>query len=222
MRWRFRKAFTLMELLVTVAMLSIIVSIAIVSYLGYQDRVSMLVDQTNQKILAAAIRIQATETGTVAGSLSELRPENLERAYAQMGAGGKRSYTMLVYLDQVWKEWLGVPVAEATTFLPAECYNIDLKTITCPRDSTPPTGFTVTVSGQSQPTGGVSYALAPIVQNKSLAWLLDLSANGTQPLIVESDSATGSPRALRHKGSSGAAVGITTRVNGSQFQDPTP
>lgn len=214
-----KKAFTLVELMVVVIAMGIIMSFAYGTYSSYQNRTQIMVDQENLKILAAAIRIQATETGTVAGSLSELTPENIGRAYVQLFREG-RPYTMLAHLKCLWNEWCGVPTAEA--LVPAEYYGKQLKTILCPSDATPPTGFTFT-NGHWVPTGGISYEMPAAGVNsprgKSLSWLMD-SANGTQTLLYESDVPDGSVVAFRHQGTvSGATAGVAVgiRLNGRTF-----
>ncbi len=168
-----RRAFTIMELMLAVLVLTIMASIAIVGYQGYRDRAAILVDETNQAILHAAVKLYAYDTNALPASLSEMRPQDMERAFALV-TEGKRPYTFLAYLQ----EWVGIGTAEAQN-LPGQYYNNDKKVITCPLDPTPPGGG-----------DRVSYALSPDAREngnpRSLAWLLN-PANARFDLIVEAD-----------------------------------
>ena len=87
----------MMELLVASLVLSIIASLAVVGYGGYRDRAAMLVDETNQKVLVAALKLYYYDNKDLPDLLAELTPEYLDRAYA-MVVGGKRPYTFLAFL----------------------------------------------------------------------------------------------------------------------------
>ena len=188
-------AFTLIELVVTVVVLGLLAGIALVNYRGYQDRVAIATDQTNLRILYAAIRIQASDIGSVAGSLSELTPSTLDRAFAQLKSD-RGSAGLFARWAGGWRRCWGSGVAEATTFLPAQYYDRNLKVIICPSDTTLPNGFTL-VGSDYRPSGGISYAISATAQNKPLSWLLN-PTNGTQILIGESDTATGTVWVKRH------------------------
>lgn len=180
-RKRFRRAFTLMELLVTLVILSIIASMSIVGLQGYRDRVDMMVCETNMKIDQIAIRLHAIDSGGVAGSLSELRPIDIERAYAQVMEGA-RPYTMLAYLKDAWKEVWGMQVAEAvTTVLPPTYFQNQLKYLQDPKDPTPPLYIGDTAHRSYQITSGPSGA-----GGQTLSWFLN-PANANVRLIVEVD-----------------------------------
>ena len=176
---RYLRAFTIMELMVAVVILTIIVSISSVGYAQYRDKAAMLVDETNQKVLLAAVKLFAYDTNALPGSLSQLRSRDVERAYAQV-TDGKKPYTLLAFLQ----ERVGLfDIAEAVP-LPDKYFGggqlteaQKQKLLTCPVDSTPPS------------LGGYSYGLTGGLTgaaNKPLSWLLD-PANAGLPVIVESD-----------------------------------
>jgi len=179
---RYLRAFTIVELMVAVVILTIIVSISSVGYAGYRDKAAMLVDETNQKVLLAAVKLFAYDTNALPGSLSQLRSRDVERAYAQV-TDGKRPYTFLAFLQ----EQVGLfDIAEAVP-LPKEYFGAGQlteaqrwKLLTCPVDDTPPS------------KGGHSYGLTggppegPGAANKPLSWLLN-PANAGLTVIVESD-----------------------------------
>ncbi len=202
-QWIKSKAFTLIEMMVAVVVLTIIVSIAIVSYQGYQDRVSMMVDETNETILHAAVRMNAVDTGTVAGDVSKLRRIDLERAYALVVHPKTRPFTLLAYLGQRWAALWGGTAEAADPFLPPKYYNKQLKVIQCPSDPFPPTGFDL---NSGRPVGGVSYIIHPTAAGESYSWFMN-SANRDRLLIIEADEAGGS-EVFRHGGRK-VAVRIT-------------
>ena len=184
------QAFTVMELMVAVIIMSIVVSMASVGYAKYKDRAAMLVDETNQKVLLAAAKLYAYDNNSLPGSLSQLRDSDLTRAYA-MVMEGKRPYTLFAYLQ----EQAGLlDIAEAAPldkYLGGTSQQRE-KILTCPSDPTPPA------------LGGVSYGItggANGAAGKPLSWLLN-SANAGRPFIVESDVAvpTSGQEARRHSG----------------------
>lgn len=162
MRSTKRAGFTMMEIMIAAVVLVILASVALVGYQGYRDRAAMLVDETNQQVLAAAIKMYAYDNNALPGSLSELRPELLERAFAQV-TEGKQPFTLLAHL----REWVRMGVAEAAP-LPARYYNNNPTVLICPR----------------KVPASASYQLDPFWPNKPLSALLD-SANGGRLLIVE-------------------------------------
>lgn len=172
MRKRTRVGFTMMELMIATVVLLILASVAVAGYQGYRDRAAMLVDETNQKVLAAAVKLYAYDNNALPASLSQLEPRHLDRAFALV-TEGKRPYTVLAYL----KEWAGMGVAEAEA-LPPRYYDNNPRVLICPSKSPP----------------SASYRLDAFwADNKPLSALLD-PANGGRDLIVED--------AYRHLGNS--------------------
>ena len=194
-----KRAFSIMELMVAVTILTVVVSMASVGYTQYRDRAAMLVDETNQKVLLAAVKLYAYDTNALPGSLSQLRPRDVERAYAQV-TDGKTPYTFFAFLQ----EQVGLcNIAEAimSPSVLSERYIAGgnatpeqrLNIFTCPIDDTKPT-----LSGGNVITG-YSYGfhaqcLNPDGTGKPLSWLLD-PANATAVCIVESEEANPSSTA---------------------------
>lgn len=188
----FKRAFTMMEVLISLVVISIVAAAAIISYQGYRERVDEMTDETNQLILQTAIKVFATDTGNVAGELGQLRPSDLERAYAMVGQG-KKPYTMVAHLlEGLWHQLIGTSIAEA--YIPPKYFNNDLRVITCPRDLSKPTGFDPT----GKPLGGISYEITGPFRDKPLSFLLD-PQNAEIPLIYEADSSNGG-EVFRHRG----------------------
>ncbi len=175
-----KRGFTAIELIVAVVIMTIIISLSMVGYQRYRDRTAMLVDETNQKVLQAAVKLYAYDSNALPGSLSELKSGDLRRAYAVV-MEGKRPYTFLAFL----KEQVGLfDIAEAAP-LPGRYYNDDENLLTCPSDPTPPS------------EGGISYALASGWENRPLSALLDPGSADT-PLIVEADESQTAAVVFRH------------------------
>ena len=217
---RKRGGFTILEIFVAMGILTILVSVAMVGYQGYRDRVAIMVDETNQKVLQAAIKLFAYDNNAMPGSLSDLRRRDMNRAYALVTEGG-RPYTMLAHLQLLWQESLGVDVAQAAHFLPGDFYNRELSTVICPSDSSPPTGF----AAGGRPTGWVSYGIHPVAlaaalanPGGELAWLLD-SGNGDVVLIIEVDIGGSAVVQYRHRN---GTVAIETTVSGEHRIDVGP
>ena len=162
--------------------LTVVVSLASVGYGKYKDKAAMLVDETNEKVLLAAVKLYAYDTNALPGSLSQLRTRDLERAYAQV-TEGKRPYTFFAFLQ----ENLGLlNIAEAVPpALPGRYLGDNpAKVLKCPADPTPP-----------------SYGIHANAATKPLSWLLN-SANAGAAIIVESDqdNPTDADVAWRHQG----------------------
>ncbi|MBI1953799.1 MAG: prepilin-type N-terminal cleavage/methylation domain-containing protein [Candidatus Omnitrophica bacterium] len=213
-----KRGFTMLEILIAVIVLGILTSVALVSYRGYQDRVAMMVDATNQKVLAAAVKIYAYDTSALPGSLSDLRSRDMDRAFALV-TNGKRPYTMLVFAGDLFSQAFGLPTAEAQ-HLPGRYYNRDLKVLRCPNDKVFPTGF----NASDQPVGGRSYEIAGEFQGKPLSYLLDPN-NKDKTLVLESSEA-GGPE-FRHKSETAAVVTSPAGESGVWVQpggegDPSP
>ena len=216
-----RKAFTILELMAAVVILTIVVSMSSVGYSRYRDRAAMLVDETNEKVHLATVKLYAYDNNALPGSLSQVTTEQLQRAYAQV-MEGKQPYTLLAYLQ----EQLGLlDIAEAAG--PLDKYfggtqQQILKILTCPMDRTPPEirGGKIVGASYGITTGGANGAAG-----KPLSWLL-LPANADLPIIVESDRTDPTPAdyALRHNGGKtfvqAAAGGQVTRITSSSGVGP--
>ena len=194
------RGISVIEVIFAVVVLTIVISLAIAGYDRYQDRTAMLVDDTNQKVLQAAVKLYAYDTNALPGSLSELRPMDLQRAVASV-TQGKRPFTLLAYLQ----EQLGMlDIAEAVPPLPGKYYNNDINILTCPMDPTPPS------------EGGVSYILAAGWEGRPLSVLLD-PRNGDETLIVEADDNVGKQVVFRH---GEGTLTVETSVKGDRRKKP--
>jgi len=145
------------------------------------------VDETNQKVLLAAVKLYAYDTNALPGSLSQLRGDHLERAYALV-TEGKRPYTFLAFLE----EQLGLlDIAEAAPLPGRYLGDNPLRVLTCPVDRHKPEKFPNPAKH--------SYGITKGAVNKPLSWLLD-PANDDEAIIVESDTDPAKKFALRHEG----------------------
>lgn len=204
--------FTVMELMLAVMIVTIIAAMSTAGYTRYRDKAAMLVDETNQKVLLAAVKLFAYDTNALPGSLSDLRDSDLRRAYAQV-TEGKKPFTVFAFLKE---ELAGLGIAEASDQpLPdryigsgGDTLQQRQRLLTCPVDPTPPSA------------GGHSYAIHQQCLNgdsgRPLSWLLD-PANAARTVIGESDRrvATDADFVRRHEGGRtfvrASASGVITR-----------
>ena len=190
-------AFTLLEVMVAVVVLSILAAMATAGYARYKDQAILKQEATNLMVAQATLKLYLYDNNSLPGSLSELKPEYWERAYAQVLDKEAPSPVWVAFL----RKWIGEEVEHAGVddpggtgggnhgrpswdptgkYLGANPWKI----LTCPSDKTPP-------------PAGMSYALDPGFANCSKARFED-SANALSTLIFESDD--GVTRAYRHGG----------------------
>ena len=203
------RGFTMMELMIAVVILGVLASVALVGYRGYLDRANILVDETNQKVLQAAVKLYAYDHNALPASLSDLRPRDFRRAYALV-VEGRKPYTLMAYLQ----ESVGVTTAEAHVGAPGplhpdhrEYYQNNINIFRCLSDTT---------------EEGVSYQINSAFSGASLSVLLN-PANAGATLIFESDTVgNGADPAtaitfLRHQG---GTLAVVTTVGGVRKRIP--
>lgn len=156
----------------------------------------MMVDEANQKMLQAAVKLYAYDKDALPASLSRLRPQDLQRAYALV-TEGRKPYTLLAYL----MDCIQGRTAQAETVLPPAYYHNEVRVLVCPADPTPPTAV-----GDSSHR---SYGIHPDAAGKPLSWLLN-PANAAAILIWETQDDGVTPEA-RHEGH---RKNVVTRVEG--------
>ncbi len=207
---RRRKGFTIIELMVSVMILTIIVALSTVGYTRYRDKAAMLVDETNLKVILAGLKLSAYDNNVLPGSLSELDSRYLERAYALV-TEGKHPYTFFAFLQ----EQLGLrDIAEAVPLDKRYLGDNPLRVLTCPTDGTKPEQY----PNPTKHSYGITTGEPDGAANKSLSWLL-LPTNAVKIVIAESDGPNPSPAgtefARRHKGDTTcvqiSAAGIVSR-----------
>ncbi len=185
-----RRSFTLIELLMSVVILAILASVAIANYQGYVDRAAMLQDETNLMVLQTAVKINAMETGVVAGSISDLPQLDVERAYAAV-IQGKRPYTLMAYLQERWHSIWDGSVAEADPLF--VYYNRDLKTATCPSDKVRPT---LDTAGKN--VVNPSYVISKKMRGQTVQFMLARPGSTLLYEVDKTPSVAGEREAYRH------------------------
>jgi prepilin-type N-terminal cleavage/methylation domain-containing protein len=167
-KFHLRLGFTIMELLIAVVVMAALVSISTAGFSQYRDRTAILVDQSNQAVIQAAVKLYAYDNNALPGPLSDLTRDHFDRAYALI-SDGKRPYTLFAHLQNM----VGLTgTAEAVPMPNRYLGENPQKILTCPSDSTPPA------------KGGVSYGINPRLANQPLSVLL---ANPNRDLIGETD-----------------------------------
>jgi prepilin-type N-terminal cleavage/methylation domain-containing protein len=186
--------FTMIEILISVVVLAVLVSVATVGYAQYRDRSAILIDESNQAVIQAAIKLYAYDNNALPGPLSHLTRDHFDRAYALV-SDGKRPYTLFAHLQNA----VGLTgTAEAAPLPNRYLGENPQKILTCPSDETPPA------------EGGVSYGISPDAANKPLAWM---TAHPNDDLVVETDTASAETLAFRH---GGGTISVSTSVSGEK------
>ena len=104
-----KRAFTLTEVLVSVLIVGLLATIGIANYQITVDRANMMVDATNQQVLRMATIQYLADNDTLPASMGQLRPKDLERAFAQWHAEHPEHAPRWACLH----DWVGLSVAEA-------------------------------------------------------------------------------------------------------------
>jgi len=188
-----KKSFTLLELLLVTIVVAIFATLGYPAYRNMLESANDKVCQTNQKALAAAVRIEVMETDIVPADLSRLSPQSLEKAYAQIlkrkGAWKIKLAYLIVGLKERGLAYAGRLLTDAA--------GGNLRLLTCPLDKTPPA------------EGGISYALNAAIADKDrqtfacfeetgAALIGDCDAVADKKLIFPATSELPSNAAYRH------------------------
>jgi prepilin-type N-terminal cleavage/methylation domain-containing protein len=161
------KGFTLLEIVVGLAILLIIASIAVVAYSKHIDHSREAVCEKNLKTLRNAVQVYVSETAALPATLGDLKRHHLEQGH-EIALENADWKTKLAY----WVEEFNLtPEAQAFTLKYDDLkeYGASEAIFRCPVD----------------PNGGASYAINEVVAGK--AWT-DLGNDVV--LIAESDSYT--------------------------------
>jgi prepilin-type N-terminal cleavage/methylation domain-containing protein len=186
------RGFTLLEIVVALAVLLIIASIAVVSYAKFIDNARETVCENNLKGLLDAVKIYGAENGALPATLGDLELDQLKKGYD------------LAMKNARWKTRLAHTLLEFSAPAKAHAFNLtyeDLRSygasdamFQCPQDY----------------NGGASYAI-----NSEIAGIRWGQIDGDVIMIVESDAYTFSDASdlqYRHEDKS-TALAIT--MNGS-------
>lgn len=167
-----RRSFTLMEIMISTVVMGILITLGFPIYQGFIENSKGKVCETNLKALKSAMDIYAMEYDTMPGSLSELPPKYIGRAYARLMSEPDAWKVKLAYF-MVEQEKKGFVYAE--TFI-TRLTKGNISLITCPKDKTPPA------------EGGVSYGFNAQLANMSSKAYRALASDVA--LIADSDQAT--------------------------------
>ncbi len=127
-----KNAFTLVEILAAVIILSILTSLSIVAYQKTLETNDERICQQQQKILQGAIEAYTIENDSLPNELAQLKPEHIHLAHLKVI--GQRPGNKLL---ASWQNFLGTRPAIAQT-LPelGKYYNYDTRILRCPDDKT--------------------------------------------------------------------------------------
>lgn len=162
------RSFTLVEVMVAVVVLGILVMVGIPSYRNFVEMGRTKMCATNLEALKAAFDIYIAEHNVVPGTLSELSPEEVSRAYARI----IRSKDLSVR----WVSFLETRQARSYAYAVSLIEHLgkgNTKLLTCPSDARPST---------TKISYGINNAVAGLTRDEYMA----LPANTV--VIADSDT----------------------------------
>lgn len=166
-----KRAFTIMEIIIVVAVIGILATLAFPAYKNVIENSKARVCETNLQALNTALEIYAMDHDVMPGDLSELPPEDVQKAYARI-LQEKGAWKIKLAYFIVGQEQRGLVYAGLLTNLAGG--NISL--MTCPADHTPPA------------EGGISYGLNSALASMTSQVYRALPASAL--LIGDSDTTT--------------------------------
>ncbi len=126
-----KRAFTILEILVAVLILGILGTLGIPYFQNVIEDSKAKVCEINLETLQKRVEIYSREHGTVPGSLSELRQEDLDKAYAQVMRG-----------KDAWKKWIAYFIVEGPQWGLAYAQGYGFPRLRCPSNpNTSPTAI---------------------------------------------------------------------------------
>ena len=150
-----RKSFTLIEIMLTIVVISVLASVSIVSYRGVYEKAQEITCEANLEILNTAVELYGIDRDQLPAYLSEVWPKYREEAIALFIERHERDKTpyMLALNSVRWvMDNVQMSKAYAQTVSP-KYYGNDASVLDCPKDSTP------------RSEGGYSYGLNDRVAN---------------------------------------------------------
>jgi len=183
------KGYTLLGLVIAVAGLLVLITIAFLAYDGFVDRARAAACETNLKVLNTAVELYIRdERGAVPAVLGDLNPEHLKKAYAMVREDlGWQKRFLLAFLDF---NYPGEAWAQFLTHDNLKGFGAVQDTFICPEDK----------------NGGVSYGI-----NSNLAGKLWYQIDKNVVVVGDCDSAVfSSPEQLKKRhGSGNVAIALT-------------
>lgn len=170
-----KRHFTLIELIITLIVIGILVTIAIPTYRNVVERSRSEVCKTNLEVLLGAIKNYALEKDYLPASLGQLEDGHIRYAWDQV-----------LESKGTWRvnfAYFVVNFAQGRVVF-AQDYWSEVLSIACPSDDTPP-------------PQGHSYGINQEIAGKSLEYFQGLDPSVT--VVADSDSSTFPPTASRHK-----------------------
>ncbi|MFH0828367.1 MAG: prepilin-type N-terminal cleavage/methylation domain-containing protein [Candidatus Omnitrophota bacterium] len=114
--------FTILEIMIAIIVVGILSTLGLPYFQNVFENSKLEVCRTNLEILQKGLDIYVREHGTVPGSLSELRPEHLNKAYAQVMSGKDGWKKQLAYFIVEGPKW-GLAYAQGYGFPHLKCPN---------------------------------------------------------------------------------------------------
>jgi prepilin-type N-terminal cleavage/methylation domain-containing protein len=195
-----KRSFTLVEILIAVIILGIILTFAVPTYYNILEKAKSKVCEQNLNVLAEAVEIYALENDSLPASLSQLRQDHLDKAWAKILDKDSLKIKLAYYLVDLDKK--GLAYAQTAW---VERYVGKIKHLSCPSDqSPPPVGFSYGINGN---LAGLSYNEYKVMSD------MDLVADCEQDVFYGEGDLTKRHREVSILGGDEYALTITRSKN---------
>ena len=138
-----KRAFTLIEIIIVIVIIGILATVGLPFYQNVLESSKEQVCQTNLFALKKAVEMYTMEHDTVPGSLSELKPETINKAYASVMSG-----------KDAWKKRLAYLIVEGPQWGKAYAASFGMPKLRCP--SNPDTSSTQVSYGLNSGLAGMT------------------------------------------------------------------
>lgn len=206
---KLKKSFTLIEILAAVIIIAVLAGFSLVSYQKTLESGDKRVCEKNLQLLQAAIDIYTLENDSLPISLSSIKPQQWQKAYARIESHHSQRNKFLAFIKNIF---IIKPATAQSLPSLASYYNYEKRILRCPADKpqSPDAGYTsynLNTSGMQDinSDGKISRYELQNSQNANTALVYDRGAYHKRPFSNETYQIAITPD---------KTIGIQTAVNG--------
>jgi len=181
-----KSAFSLIEIIVVIVIIGIMATFGIPYYQNVIEDANEKVCNTNLETLTKGVEMYLREHDTAPGSLSELKQEDLDKAYAQVMQG-----------KGAWKKRLAYFIAQGPGWGLAYAQGYGFPRLRCPNNP-------------DHSANAISYGLNACIANMS--YQMYMSLNSGTVIVADSDTAVFAYPATNTAGCSTADTGYNATI----------